>query len=246
MPTYYHSTLENNIKNILEKGLNPAFAGSGKAESFGDRMGKAAAFGQLMGKMAASSYSVVNPRTILISGHSGSGKSTTANDLAKALNLPVLSIDDHPEFKPLFVKDKEDRHLIPGSPERKRYLNSIKNMSKETLESAQDGAIVEGTQLASLGKKYLSQYPNRILVSTDLPELLKQRLERIKRKSIAKGKPWNDDIEAKRYEKGMQIYNSNKSLINRYGIVPGTLTHNTRDPESYNRLLKALEALKGR
>jgi hypothetical protein len=101
-------------------------------------------------------------------------------------------------------------------------------MALDTINSAKDGAIVEGTQLAALRKQQLAQYPHRVLVTTPLTELLQQRLDRTKQRVEAKGNPWTPEVEAYRSELGRKLYDSNKSDMSRFGNTPGTLTHNTR------------------
>jgi adenylate kinase family enzyme len=167
-------------------------------------------------------------KVILISGHSGAGKSTVAKQLSDALGLPVTSIDDHPALKQIFKNDPENKHMTPGSIERRRYLDAARRMALDTINSAKDGAIVEGTQLAALRKQQLAQYPHRVLVTTPLTELLQQRLDRTKQRVEAKGNPWTPEVEAYRSELGRKLYDSNKSDMSRFGNTPGTLTHNTR------------------
>jgi hypothetical protein len=167
-------------------------------------------------------------KVILISGHSGAGKSTVAKQLSDALGLPVTSIDDHPALKQIFKNDPENKHMTPGSIERRRYLDAARRMALDTINSAKDGAIVEGTQLAALRKQQLAQYPHRVLVTTPLTELLQQRLDRTKQRVEAKGNPWTPEVEAYRSELGRKLYDSNKSDMSRFRNTPGTLTHNTR------------------
>jgi hypothetical protein len=118
--------------------------------------------------------------------------------------------------------------MTPGSIERRRYLDAARRMALDTINSAKDGAIVEGTQLAALRKQQLTQYPHRVLVTTPLTELLQQRLDRTKQRVEAKGNPWTPEVEAYRSELGRKLYDSNKSDMRRFGNTPGTLTHNTR------------------
>ena len=112
-------------------------------------------------------------------------------------------------------------------------------MATEMLDSAKDGAVVEGTQLSLLGRSQLAKYPNRVLVTTPLQDLLRQRLERTKIKNIAKGKPWDEAIEARKYDTGKRLYDSNYRLVNRYGSTPGTIEYDTKNPKDLNELFKA-------
>jgi len=208
-----------------------------------NRLEKAAAFGAMMGKLAAGldldSVDDAGRRVFLVSGHSGAGKSTIAKSLGETLNLPVLSIDDHPRWRPMLDSDPEIRHTIAGSPERRRFLNAARGMATEMLDSAKGGAVVEGTQLSLLGRRQLAKYPNRVLVTTPLQDLLRQRLERVKIKNIAKGKPWDEAIEARKYDTGKKLYDSHYRLVNRYGSTPGTVEYDTKNPKDLNELFKA-------
>ena len=208
-----------------------------------NRLEKAAAFGAMMGKMAAdlglAPVDDAGRRVFLVSGHSGAGKSTVAKSLGETLKLPVLSIDDHPRWRPMLDSDPEIRHTVAGSPERRRFINAARGMATEMLDSAKDGAVVEGTQLSLLGRSQLAKYPNRVLVTTPLQDLLRQRLERAKIKSIAKGNPWNEAIEARKYGIGKKLYDSNYRLVNRYGSTPGTIEYDTKNPKDLNELFKA-------
>lgn len=212
-----------------------------------NRLEKAAAFGAMMGKMAADlGLAPVDDawrRVFLVSGHSGAGKSTVAKSLGETLKLPVLSIDDHPRWRPMLDSDPEIRHTIAGSPERRRFLNAARGMATEMLDSAKDGAVVEGTQLSLLGRSQLAKYPNRVLVTTPLQDLLKQRLERVKRKNIAKGKPWDEAIESRKYDTGKKLYDSHYRLVNRYGGTPGTVEYDTKNPKDLNEIFKVNSAL---
>jgi len=166
----------------------------------------------------------VDPRDlILVTGHSGAGKSHTAGELAKRLGLPVVSIDDHPDNRALFKNDPNNLHLVTGSQERLHFFKERQRIAREILSSLQSPSIVEGSQIAQLPSKELQQYPNRVLVKTPLAKLLEQRIARVKSKALAKGKPWDDEIEKKRFDAGREIYDGYRSTMNRASRVPGTV-----------------------
>jgi cytidylate kinase len=175
----------------------------------------------------------VNPSdVILVSGHSGAGKTTAARKLSELLGIPLRSADDYPAFGEFFKKDPANRHLelIKGSPERKEFKGIARAAALDALSNLTGPAVVEGGQLSYMPSKFLSKYPNRVIVRTPLKQLLEQRLERVKNKQLAKGKPWNEEIAKKRNEAAKQIYNSNVSSMDRFANIPGTITHKSRDP----------------
>lgn len=165
---------------------------------------------------------------VLVTGHSGAGKSTTASQLSQQLSMPVYSIDSRPEWGDLFRSDPDDEHLVPGTAKRKEFIQLRRRLARESLAGLTRPTIIEGTQLAGLTNRELADYPNRVMVTTPLKELLRQRLERVRAKALAKGKPWNDEIAAKRQSAGRRIYDDNAKVFRRVSKVPGTVQHNSR------------------
>jgi len=165
---------------------------------------------------------------ILVTGHSGAGKSTTASQLSQRLGMPVYSIDSRSEWGDLFRGDPDDEHLIPGTDKRREFIQLRRRLALESLTGLTQPTIVEGTQLAGLTNRELASYPNRVMVTTPLKELLRQRLERVRDKAIAKGKPWDAQIAAKRQAAGRRIYDDNAKVFRRVSKVPGTVLHNSR------------------
>lgn len=169
---------------------------------------------------------------LLVSGHSGAGKSTAAARLAELLGRPLMSIDDYPGFREFFQNDPENKHLElrTGSPERKAYKDLARRAATDTLANASGPAVIEGGQLSYLRAKTLAQYPNRVFIHTPAEQLFQQRLERVRQKQIAKGREWTPELAARRDATARKIYRSNVGSMNRFRQLPGTVTHGSRDP----------------
>jgi dephospho-CoA kinase len=175
----------------------------------------------------------VNPSdVILVSGHSGAGKTTAARRLSELMGIPLKSVDDYPDFREFFKSDPTNKHLelVRNSPERKAFKQVARDAVRDALSNLSGPAVIEGGQLSYMPVKFLQQYPNRVIVKTPLKTLLEQRLERVKNKQLAKGKPWDDEIANKRNEAAKAIYNSNVSSMNRFSKIPGTVSHGSREP----------------
>ena len=175
---------------------------------------------------------------ILVSGHSGSGKSTLAQKLSERTGLPLVALDDDSEFKAFFKNDPDNKHLIAGSPENAAFRQLRQDVTQRAFANIQKPAIVEGTQLAALPSAALKQYLNRVYVQTPKKQLLAQRLERVKEKQIAKGKPWDDAIADQRNQQARKIYDRNSASMRRYQQLPGTLVQGSREP--IEKLLEVL------
>ena len=175
---------------------------------------------------------------ILVSGHSGAGKSTLAKKLSERTGLPLVALDDDPEFKAFLKNDPNNKHLIAGSPENTALHQLRKDIAQRTFAELQGPAVVEGTQLAALPSSALKQYLNRVYVQTPKKQLLAQRLERVKEKLIAKGKPWDDAIAEQRDQIARNIYDRYAASMRRYSQLPGTLVQSNREP--IEKLLDAL------
>lgn len=83
---------------------------------------------------------------VLVTGHSGSGKSTYAKRLAKETGKPVIHIDEaYPEWREFMRRDKE-QHLQPNSPTRDEYLALRRSLVLRAL-ATKVPSIIEGTQI---------------------------------------------------------------------------------------------------
>lgn len=179
---------------------------------------------------------------ILVSGHSGAGKSQTANALAERLGSTHASLDQHPEFKSFIDNDPALEHLEPGWAGKKDLVALLQKLTRETVEKAPAGAIVEGTQLAYLPKEELAAYPKRVYVGGNARQILAQRLVRSKQRAIDKGKAWTPEEADRRKQIGKKVYDLHRQVIEEYRRLPQTHHYNWRKNPDIEQLAAQLKS----
>jgi ATPase subunit of ABC transporter with duplicated ATPase domains len=131
----------------------------------------------LMNKQAAADPA----QSILVTGHSGAGKTTLAQTIAEKLGLPLHSVDKHPEFKEYVTKDDHGRwqkSLTPGTDEHKFYTDLVHRANKHTIDNSPPASIIEGSQLGHMTPEELAKYRAHILVGGDPEQSIAQRIAR--------------------------------------------------------------------
>lgn len=203
----------------IEQAFNPVL--SSKPEIINQRKFRDLLASYLQSKKVASDL-------ILVSGHSGAGKSTLSQALTKKLNLPIHPIDNHPAFDH-FIRNHPGRDELMTNEQARKDLHEVRRQAAiDTLAQAGDKGIVEGSQLGALTKEELSAYPKRVYVYTPLQRLLKQRMERVRLRRIAEGKPWNDEIASHRKRRAKEIYSIQNKSLQQFARLPGTIRYETR------------------
>ncbi len=121
------------------------------------------------------------PRHILVSGHSGAGKTTLAKKLTGATGYPVVHLDDHPLWREWSKSVKNDT-LPPRQQARARRDNNRKLVAA-AMADAKVPSIIEGSQLLHADPTTLAGH-RRILVDPPYEQIVGQRLGR----DVTKGK----------------------------------------------------------
>ena len=178
----------------------------------------------------AAELSPAAASSILISGHSGAGKSTTSKLLSQATGYPVVAVDDDEEFHQFLKNDKEMKNLQPGTPEELEFQQVKRRAAERALASLKVPSIVEGTQLSNLPTDYLKSFPNRAFVSAPLPQIMQQRIDRSKEKAETKGRPWSPEIEEEKRHISRLVFQQHQKGLQRYRRLDGTVEHPSRSP----------------
>ena len=194
-------------------------------EQFDDKDALRKRFAELAGKAWAKQAADPN-QLVLVSGHSGSGKSTVAQNLATQLGVPKLEIDQHPDFRAFLSNDPHAEHLQRGTEEGGKFKALLQRIANETAQRAPGPAVIEGTQLAHLSPEALAGFPNRLYVSGTRGQVFKQRLERNKANYARKGKAWTPEVEAHKQEMAGKVYDFHAPEVAAYGQLPGTVSYN--------------------
>ena len=194
-------------------------------EQFADKEALRKRFAELAGKAWAKQAADPN-QLVLVSGHSGSGKSTVAQNLATQLGVPKLEIDQHPDFRAFLSNDPHAEHLQRGTEEGGKFKALLQRIANETAQRAPGPAVIAGTQLAHLSPEALAGFPNRLYVSGTRGQVFKQRLERNKANYARKGKAWTPEVEAHKQEMAGKVYDFHAPEVAAYGQLPGTVSYN--------------------
>jgi NTP pyrophosphatase (non-canonical NTP hydrolase) len=188
-------------------------------------------------------------QTILITGHSGAGKTTLSRLLAEKLNLPVRRVDAHRGWDNYIRKD--DKHwrktLTPGTKENSFFDDLVLRATRDTLKNAPVSGIVEGTQLGHLSPEELAKFKAHIVVGGDLDQSIKQRIQRSVDKAAKNGLTFSPDEMALKKVKANMVANYWEPGVNKFRQMPGVLKYNHTEhkPEALIDQLKTLMNKKG-
>lgn len=167
-------------------------------------------------------------QTILITGHSGAGKTTLSRLLAEKLNLPVRRVDAHRGWDNYIRKD--DKHwrktLTPGTKENSFFDDLVLRATRDTLKNAPVSGIIEGTQLGHLSPEDLAKFKAHIVVGGDLDQSIKQRIQRSIDKAAKNGLTFSPDEMALKKVKAKMVANYWEPGVNKFRQMPGVLKYN--------------------
>jgi DNA-directed RNA polymerase beta subunit len=145
------------------------------------------------------------PQHILITGHSGAGKSTFAKSLAKQTGLPLHQFDEVPGMaEAMLGSDHAKVHQL----QRAAVADGLKNLTTPH--------IMEGTAL--LSSPELMQGHRVILMDAPREALLKARLERMVQQALNRGRPADPE---RRHAKGVALYDHYEPMVAAFRKMPG-------------------------
>ena len=150
-------------------------------------------------------------RHILVTGHSGAGKSTYAKELAEELGMPLHELDAH--YKPIMEERYPDlwHQGTLGFPE---------DVSTEVIQQALDldtPHVIEGSHILEIPE--LTKGYRRILIDTPEDRVVEQRAQREYINRERKGKPYRP-IEKHR-EAAQELVDHYRDIVTNFRNQPG-------------------------
>jgi len=188
------------LQEVLEGLEGDIIFGSGIAESNYTALSKVR---ELLSKQASE-----NTEHVLVTGHSGAGKSTYAKQLAAELGLPVHDLDE-PTFK--YIDSGKYKYKNIGWP-----IGLSERVVSEALEM-KDPHVIEGTQLHYVPK--MTEGYRRLLVDVPEDRVIEQRANREYLKRKMSGREPNELAKHRLAAKALLKYY--RDSVNRYKELPG-------------------------
>lgn len=180
-------------------------------------------------------------KPILITGHSGAGKSTVASKLSEKLGLPVTHVDHDPDWRA--YTDSSDWETIsrldPDSAANERYHQLRRNLAERVLK--QNTGVIEGTQL--LSRPDLATGHDVVLVDPSERAVVRRRLQRDRLKALDKNRTYPEPggaLARLRADMARVIGSLHRDEVERFRELPGVnRITGIRDPR-LNRLIEIL------
>jgi adenylate kinase family enzyme len=167
-------------------------------------------------------------QSILISGHSGAGKTTLSRQLAEKLNLPVRRVDAHRGWDN-YIRGDDKRWketLTPGTKEHEYFTNLVRRATKDTLKNAPESGIIEGTQLGHLTPEELAKFKAHIVVGGSRDQSILQRVQRSVDKAAKNGITFSpEEMDTKRI-KAKYVADFWEPGVEKFRKLPGVINYN--------------------
>ena len=111
---------------------------------------------------------------IFITGACGAGKSTLGRALSRQLQLPLLRLDDDPDFRQMLQYEPDLNRLT--DPQRYAQWQALRRHLVQEAGKLPQPHIIEGTHILTAPE--LTTGHRRILVDTPLHQIIRQHLAR--------------------------------------------------------------------
>jgi len=113
---------------------------------------------------------------ILIAGHSGSGKSNLAKQLAENTGYPIVHLDDDPEIQQWWKGNHDNEYISPATKDFDKFDKLKRRVVVNAVNRLTQPAIIEGTQVTAAPEVWSKH--RRIFVDTPHSTIIRQRLSR--------------------------------------------------------------------
>ena len=153
----------------------------------------------------------IRNKHLLVTGHSGAGKSTRAKELAKEKGLPLIQLDTDKNWERFMDRSKKPDFFLT----KEEFYGLTRRMLNKALATEQP-SIIEGAQILShpsLAKKH-----NVLLVDTPEEQVRQQRIDREKRRAEKKGREWNEERTKNITQ---ELLDEHRPKIERFKKIPG-------------------------
>ena len=140
---------------------------------------------------------------ILVTGPSGAGKSTMARKVSEERGLPLISLDSYPEWK---------------SYEANKATQSYDDVAQVLINKGlaePEFSVIEGQQFMKLQK--VPKDHEFIVVDPGKEQVIKQRVERSKRKAEQSGEVVDAEFMSKKEQAAAELYDLAKKDLIRLG-----------------------------
>jgi SNF2 family DNA or RNA helicase len=157
-----------------------------------------------MSKRKKASRKNASARHTLVTGHSGAGKSTLAN----SFGLPIHALDDDPDIRERLSEQMAYARANDGRlPLGAQYKKRMQEAERKALNRAfalKDPHVIEGSYLLNRDPEELKEHDMH-LVDTPENTVLERRVERQRKKDLARNRHWDDDRAAGVRSRGQQL-----------------------------------------
>jgi shikimate kinase len=147
-------------------------------------------------------------RHIVIAGHSGAGKTTFANRLGEHTKMPVIHLDEDPEWQANDALKDHVECFDKGTETHSNYRALCARVLERALVAAKEPSILEGCQVLIHPKKFTNH--RLILLDASHSRVMDQRLMRDKERGKLKADGSNKD---ERLRKAKRLYHHLGPLV---------------------------------
>jgi adenylate kinase family enzyme/NTP pyrophosphatase (non-canonical NTP hydrolase) len=196
-------------------------------------------------KESAEKTAAADPsQTILITGHSGAGKTTLSRQLAEQLNIPVRRVDAHRGWDN-YIRGDDKRWketLTPGTKEHSYFTDLVHRATRDTIKNAPKAGIIEGAQLGHLSPEELAKFKAHIVVGGSRDQSILQRIQRSVNKASKEGVTFSPEEMINKKIKAQYVADYWEPGVDKFRKLPGVIQYNHTE-HKIEPLIKQIQQL---